>query len=387
MGVPNKMSPNEISPPGDIAGIASWFLEAVKVEIEAVTKESARKSYELLSGQLLDSSQGMFEFILAEGQAILEEASGRLMIEQDEFLANVVSQMADRLTIQIQGMRELPTNIPRAILVVDDVALLKKLEQVLEGISTNPGGIGSLPVQVFHPTMSEQAEVDIEYDHSTEPRSEQWTAIRRACGSSVSFIWGPPGTGKTFVIANLIAALVAKGERVLVTSHTHAAVDQAAYEATKDTKESLGPLTHSALISDGKVLRVGTVPPQSRIPDCVRLDSVVKERAKDITARVAEIEGILDPLSREQQECEANLSEWKRLEALAEEGKRKKDALQLLETQIPAAESATQDCRGAIADSERKIHEAQQAWFFRKSRLGKALKDLSSANPHFPDGH
>ena len=211
MGVPNKMSPNEICPPGDIAGIASWFLEAIKAEIEAVTRESARKSYELLSGQLLDSSQGMFEFILAEGLAIPEEASGRLMIEKDEFQATIVGQMGDRITVQVQGMRELPTFIPRGILVVDDVALLKKLEQVLEGISTNPDGIGSLPVQVFHPTMSEQAEMDIKYDYSPKPDLEQQTAIRRACGSSVSFIWGPPGTGKTFVIANLIRALVARG--------------------------------------------------------------------------------------------------------------------------------------------------------------------------------
>ena len=39
------------------------------------------------------------------------------------------------------------------------------------------------------------------------------------------FVWGPPGTGKTTVITGAVRAAVAAGHSVLVTSHTHVAVD------------------------------------------------------------------------------------------------------------------------------------------------------------------
>ena len=66
---------------------------------------------------------------------------------------------------------------------------------------------------------------------------EQRAVLQQALGSSLTYVWGPPGTGKTHLIAHLIAALVARGERVLVTSHTHAAVDQALYAAVKSATE------------------------------------------------------------------------------------------------------------------------------------------------------
>lgn len=56
---------------------------------------------------------------------------------------------------------------------------------------------------------------------------EQASAIRQALASEVTFIQGPPGTGKTHTAARIISSLVARGRSVLVTSHTHVAIDQA----------------------------------------------------------------------------------------------------------------------------------------------------------------
>ena len=44
-------------------------------------------------------------------------------------------------------------------------------------------------------------------------------------GSEVSFIWGPPGTGKTHTLARLLGEFLEQGKRVLVTSTTNGAVD------------------------------------------------------------------------------------------------------------------------------------------------------------------
>ncbi len=56
--------------------------------------------------------------------------------------------------------------------------------------------------------------------------STQQAAVRLALESQLSVIWGPPGTGKTTTLAQLIALLVGQQRRVLITSTTHAALDQ-----------------------------------------------------------------------------------------------------------------------------------------------------------------
>lgn len=55
----------------------------------------------------------------------------------------------------------------------------------------------------------------------------QGRAVARALGSEASFVWGPPGTGKTDVVAAIVEAHVRRGRRVLFTAPTNVAVDQA----------------------------------------------------------------------------------------------------------------------------------------------------------------
>ncbi len=55
--------------------------------------------------------------------------------------------------------------------------------------------------------------------------SSQHMAINRALGGESLVIQGPPGTGKSQTIANLIAALIARGKRVLFVAEKRAAIE------------------------------------------------------------------------------------------------------------------------------------------------------------------
>ncbi|MBB2912094.1 hypothetical protein FHS43_003374 [Streptosporangium becharense] len=57
------------------------------------------------------------------------------------------------------------------------------------------------------------------------PRQRQ--AIEQALGSELTFIWGPPGTGKTDVVASIVEGCYRQGMRVLFVAPTKVAVDQA----------------------------------------------------------------------------------------------------------------------------------------------------------------
>ncbi|MCG5216116.1 AAA domain-containing protein [Streptosporangium soli] len=57
--------------------------------------------------------------------------------------------------------------------------------------------------------------------------SRQRQAIEQALGSELTFIWGPPGTGKTDVVAYITEGCHRQGLRVLFVAPTKVAVDQA----------------------------------------------------------------------------------------------------------------------------------------------------------------
>jgi superfamily II DNA or RNA helicase len=56
---------------------------------------------------------------------------------------------------------------------------------------------------------------------------DQLKALQSALGRDLTFIWGPPGTGKTHTIGTITEYLYRDKHTVLIVSHTNTAVDQA----------------------------------------------------------------------------------------------------------------------------------------------------------------
>ena len=80
----------------------------------------------------------------------------------------------------------------------------------------------------------------------------QQDAIALCLSNDVSFIWGPPGTGKSTTVGRLVQQLVLSGRRVLVTAHSNAAVDVVMLDVVK----ACGSLRE---LKNGRILRYGYV--------------------------------------------------------------------------------------------------------------------------------
>lgn len=83
---------------------------------------------------------------------------------------------------------------------------------------------GNLPIEFDFPAV-DQAERTA---RNLGLNARQSEAVGLAVGAHhVSWIQGPPGTGKTRVLALIARLLVDQGQRVLLTSHTHTAINHA----------------------------------------------------------------------------------------------------------------------------------------------------------------
>ncbi len=119
----------------------------------------------------------------------------------------------------------------------------------------------------------------------------QFDAIRKAMVQPVSYIWGPPGTGKTATLAYIMANYLLRGRSVLFVSNTNRAVDNGML-GLMDAMEALGLRAITR-----RITRFG-----ERILENERLDSIhfehqLAEMMKSQMQEAADLQHWLDALS------------------------------------------------------------------------------------------
>ncbi len=80
----------------------------------------------------------------------------------------------------------------------------------------------------------------------------QELACAHAMKNSITFVWGPPGTGKTFTLANMVLKYISEGKRVLMLSHSNVSVDGAVLKVCERAEEE-NPLA----LQPGTIMRYG----------------------------------------------------------------------------------------------------------------------------------
>jgi superfamily I DNA and/or RNA helicase len=371
-----------LQPPKEIDDLATWFAEAVRVELAALEKSGGSQIYEVHSGKLIESkgpNQGIMVFLIADGTRLPEDASGRLKTENGEFTVSVIGQNGNILHLNVEG-RILPESIYFAKLIIDDTALLRRLAEVLEECSEKAETISPLAISVFHPQMASiRANKLPDTLELVNISGQIRNVLEHACGSSVTYVWGPPGTGKTYAIAHLVTALIESGERVLVTSHTNSAVDQALYEAVKaEDGDKHGPLANHSSVINGKVLRLGRTI-NSKIQDSVRYDKVLEVKGQEIQEKILETEKQILPLSRIMEEGRGILAEWSKLIEFTHRLNAINESLQKVSLLQRRVEESIRISNDLIRQRRTELELAKQAWFWRESKTKRAQLALEQS--------
>lgn len=85
----------------------------------------------------------------------------------------------------------------------------------------------------------------------------QEQAVMQALQNDITFIWGPPGTGKSHTLARLIANLYEQGERTAVTSISNVAVDSLLSKFVELADGDYRKTKRLDLLQKNEILRIG----------------------------------------------------------------------------------------------------------------------------------
>jgi hypothetical protein len=132
-----------------------------------------------------------------------------------------------------------------------ELEMKKKLEEALR-LATKGDVVASLWNRAGAPALPPAA--NPAYLPADRGLNEGQRVALSAMTSEGGFcVWGPPGTGKTTVITSALVDAVRHRRSVLVTSHTHVAVDNVLNGIVEDDD-----VYRLGVISEGRMIRVGT---------------------------------------------------------------------------------------------------------------------------------
>lgn len=231
------------------------MIEALGLEVAAIRKRGGANQIELGNGERVGQAESgwLYRFIVSEDLNLRDETPVRLSIGDSDISGTLVSLSEGVLVVATE--ENVGPSIGRARLVTDDSFLVERLKERLEKVASGDEQFNrssadrALGMANIH---AAEGELDPLITADGRLNADQVSAIRQSLGSDTTFVWGPPGTGKTTTVARIVEAHYRAGRTVLLVSNTNVAVDTALEHVAKRLKDEED-------FDKGLVLRRGTV--------------------------------------------------------------------------------------------------------------------------------
>ncbi|MBQ2445697.1 MAG: AAA family ATPase, partial [Oscillospiraceae bacterium] len=250
----------------ELKGILSEFREALEEEIDKIEK-SGQSSTLLFSGRQIESHGADFwyRFNVEYAPVLPADTPCKLVVGKDFFDVTVIS--FEESSVVVSSKVTLPETIGKARLENGATVLMKRLIKCIEENSKKENPAGNRMLSTDDRVYA--AKKIFNYGDLALKNSNtdsQNNAIRSALTNDITYIWGPPGTGKTTVIGQIVDELYKHNRSVLVVSHTNTAVDGAIEKADETYFET----TSSSDVAY-PILRMG-IPTKKSLPERVLLE-------------------------------------------------------------------------------------------------------------------
>ena len=268
----------------ELKGYLSEFREALEEEIKEI-KKNGQVSILLSKGRKIENGiDFQYCFKVEYAQNIPADTPCKLIVANEQFDVTVISFDEDNIIIMSKVV--LPENIESARLENGSTVLMERLIKCIEDNADkkNTYGTNMLSQEYTAKKIFPYSYGDIVYgDKNNEKQNE---AIFKAVTNDITYIWGPPGTGKTSVIGQIAKNLWGRHRSVLIVSHTNTAVDGAIHKIDKEIR-SCGWYKDEMMYP---ILRIGNA--ATKLPDSTTLEAHIKKLGQELYEQKETLENI-----------------------------------------------------------------------------------------------
>lgn len=181
-------------------------------------KTNGGKRQRIFDGKRVEIKNGLYIYTFeADNELVYPEGTQiSIWIGQDSLPGRVLG--CEDFTIVIAVSTNLGEEVPALEISAEAWHLLDALIERLDGMVRKPSELVR--------TLVCDGRKLIDYSNR-ELTIGQQNAVRMSQNQPITFVWGPPGTGKTQTLANIALAHIKKGNRVLMLSYSNVSVDGA----------------------------------------------------------------------------------------------------------------------------------------------------------------
>jgi hypothetical protein len=124
---------------------------------------------------------------------------------------------------------DLGTSIDICVLRIDNTAMIDALADRLEKVRSGEVELNLTLADNVLDNSGDKVSVTVvgnSPNSYADLNAQQKTVVDHAAANDVTYLWGPPGTGKTSSLSAINEFLFGAGKRILICSNTNQAVDQ-----------------------------------------------------------------------------------------------------------------------------------------------------------------
>lgn len=360
----------------DIYTLINEFRSALTEEIEFIKKEGGGFKFIARNGQLMENrgTKFIYQFIIDDPAGLPDDVPIQIRYGRDNVQGSIIA--IEGVMILVALDQNIGTKVSEVTIIADPYYLLEILNKRLEEVQSRKLSINvPLVEKLFGLTPCNNGE-NFEYPVQTgyQLNDSQREAIAKALGSDISFIWGPPGTGKTTTLAALAEILFNQGKSILILSHTNVAVDNAIDKISEYMKKH-----GNKELLEGKVLRLGNAQEGffQKHPE-VWLDHWIGEKSNELKKNRNLLEMRLLEYESERSEKSKVLELYGNVDKLQTIIDNTKEQDQLIERERSQTDSSLKELRYSLEMLEEKITEATKRSKVWRLFTGISLEKLNN---------